>query len=305
MNIFAHSKKEEMNIIGLRNGVFAFIIVLLLMPIGHALMVLNEQILVGHKYLGAFLMGILGVVIFIIGTFKDSKPTFATLMGLVGGILVWTGWIEFSFVWIAEKNNVAPLMEAGEIATKPEYLVMLSSIGLLLTVCLFYLFSRNNCTFFIWFQKYFRFRDKIVLSQSGFKKPLAVSTFSESIMILWFFYILLLVVYDEQIAGDRHPATFIVGFGSLLWSIYLIAKLIKIQSFDYAIRYAIPTVIIFWNFIEVIGRWDLFKEIWVHPLEYWWQVSLFFIAFAALFVFFIISPKFQRKQKHAYVNVSK
>ncbi|MBX2985184.1 MAG: hypothetical protein KF882_04390 [Bacteroidia bacterium] len=294
-----------MNIIGLRNGVFAFIIVLLLMPIGHALMVLNEQILVGHKYLGAFLMGILGVVIFIIGIFKDSKPTFATLMGLVGGILVWTGWIEFSFVWIAEKNNVAPLMEAGEIATKPEYLVMLSSIGLLLTVCLFYLFSRNNCTFFIWFQKYFRFRDKIVLSQSGFKKPLAVSTFSESIMILWFFYILLLVVYDEQIAGDRHPATFIVGFGSLLWSIYLIAKLIKIQSFDYAIRYAIPTVIIFWNFIEVIGRWDLFKEIWVHPLEYWWQVSLFFIAFAALFVFFIISPKFQRKQKHAHVNVSK
>ncbi|MCK9481795.1 MAG: hypothetical protein M0R38_08560 [Bacteroidia bacterium] len=294
-----------MNKIGLRNGVFSFLIVLLLMPIGHTLMILNEDLLVDHKYLGAFIIGVIGVILLIWGILRNEKQTLATLLGFLGGVLVWTGWIEFSFVWIAEKNNVAPLMENGDIATKPEYLVMLSSIGLLATVCLFYLFSRHNCTFFIWFQKVFKFRDKIVLTQGNIKKPLAVSTFSESIMILWFFYILLLVVYDEQIAGDRHPATYIVGFGSLLWSIYLFAKLIKIQNFDYAIRYAIPTVIIFWNFIEVIGRWDLFKEIWVHPFEYWWQVSLFFIAFIGLFILFIRSPKFQRKHKHTPVQITK
>lgn len=294
-----------MNKIGVRNGILSFIIVLLLMPIGHAIMILNEELLLHHKYLGAVIMGILGVAIFVWGIIAEKRHTFATLMGFLGGVLVWTGWIEFSFVWIAEKNNVAPLMGNGDIATKPEYLVMLSSIGLLATVCLFYLFSRSNCTFFIWFQKIFGYRDKVVLSQSGFKRPLAVSTFSETIMILWFFYILLLVVYDKQIAGDRHPATYITGFGSLLWSMYLFAKLIKIQNFDYAIRYAIPTVIIFWNFIEVIGRWEVFDEIWVEPIKYWWQVSLFFIAFIALFILFIISPKFQRKHKHATAGLSK
>jgi hypothetical protein len=114
-------------------------------------------------------------------------------------------------------------------------------------------------------------------------------------MIIWTFYVVLLLVYDEQIAGDRHIATYIVGFGSLLWSLYLISKLVRIQSFDYAIRYAVPTVIIFWNFVEILGRWDLFKEIWVHPMEYKWEVSAFFIILAIILYIFIKNPKFSRK----------
>ena len=35
-----------------------------------------------------------------------EKKGMATLLGLLSGILIWTGWIEFSFVWIAEKQNV-------------------------------------------------------------------------------------------------------------------------------------------------------------------------------------------------------
>ncbi|MCZ2133396.1 MAG: hypothetical protein LC116_09555 [Bacteroidetes bacterium] len=266
------------------------------MPIGHAIMVLNEKLLVEYKLIGAALMGVAGVALLIWGVKKNEQPTFATIMGLLGGILVWTGWIEFSFVWAAERYNVAPLMEHGEIATKPEYLVMLSSIGLLATITLIYLFTRTNFSLFIWLQKAFGLR-KDILDQTGFKKPVSLASFSETIVIIWFFYILLLVVYDNNIAGDNHPATHIVAWGSLIWSLYLIAHLVKIQTFDYAVRYAIPTVIIFWNFIEVLGRWGTFEEIWIHPLQYWLEVSMFFILLAALLTLFLKNPSFSRKKR--------
>ncbi|HMY84352.1 MAG: hypothetical protein KDC31_04130 [Saprospiraceae bacterium] len=283
-----------MDKIALRNGILAFILVLLLMPIGHAIMILNEVLLGDAKYYGAIAMGFLGVALIVIGLLKNGNPTFATLMGFLGGVLVWTGWVEFSFMWVAEKNNVANLMENGNIVTKREYLVMLSSMGLLCTTVLFYLFSRSNCTFFIWFQKVLGFRNQI-LTQTGYKKPFSIIVFTETIMLLWFFYILLLAIYDDHIAGDRHWITYTVAWGSLFWSLYLINRLVRIRSFDYAVRYAVPTVIIFWNFVEILGRWDLFKEIWIHPMEYWLEVLLLCLAFVTLMILFIVNPTFHRK----------
>ena len=279
----------------IRNGVLAFLLVLILMPIGHALMVLNEVLLAENKYIGAIVMGFVGIVLMVYGIKKNANPVVATIMGFLAAVLVWTGWVEFSFMWIAEKNDVANLIENGVVVTKREYLVMLSSLGVLMTMFFFFLFSRSNCTFFIWIQKFLGFREDIV-TQTGYKKPHSVVVFGETIMILWFFYLLLLVVYDNQIAGDRHPATYLVAFGSLAWSFYLIGRLLKLKSFDYAIRYAVPTVIIFWNFVEITGRWGMFKEIWIHPLVYWKEVSLFFIILFVMLFVFIKNPSFNRKR---------
>lgn len=283
-----------MNSNSLKSGIISFMIVLLLMPIGHTLMILNEKILEGHKLTGAFIIGVLGLILLIVGILNNHKAALATILGLLGGILVWTGWIEFSFVWIAEKLKVPPLMEDGEIATKPEYLVMLSSLGLLITFIVMFIFSRTKCTLFIWFQKVFKFRKHIKASEVNFR-PLALTTFVEVIMIIWTFYILLLVVYDNDIAGDRHPATYIVAGGSLIWSAYLIAKLLKINKFDYAIRYAVPTVVIFWNVIEILGRWDYFEEVWVLPMEHKFENAMISLALICFIVFFFYGSKANEK----------
>ena len=111
-----------------------------------------------------------------------------------------------------------------------------------------------------------------------------MSTAIELIMILWTFYIILLIVYYSSIFGDKHPVTYIIAFGSLLWSAYLFMKLLRIKKLGFAIRYAIPTVIIFWNFVEILGRWNLYKEIWVHPLQYWFEMLLVTIIFIALVI---------------------
>jgi hypothetical protein len=256
-------------------GVFAFIIVLLLMPLGHALMVLNEKLLHINQFTGAAVIGLVGMALLAWGLRANHRPATATLLGLLAGVLVWTGWVEFSFVWMAHKLQVPPLMENGEVATKPEYLVMLSSLGLLASVTLLYLFGATRCPYFVWFQKrmgtYQRLRQAAAPASA---RPLAVITFMETLMLIWTFYIVLLLVYDKDIAGDRHPATYAVAFGSLFWSLYLVTRLVRIRVFDQAVRYAIPTVVIFWNFVEVIGRWDLLHEIWVHPFEYWLENTI-------------------------------
>ncbi len=292
-----------MKLNSVKTGILSFMIVLLLMPIGHTLMILNEIIFKESKFIGAFFIGLLGLILLAIGVVKNSKVTLATILGLIGGILVWTGWIEFSFVWIAEKLGVAPLMENGEVVTKPEYLVMLSSLGLLLTFMVLFLFTRTKCTFYNWFQRIFNLKNLLKHHEGGFK-PLAMITFIEVVMIMWTFYIVLLVVYDNDIAGDRHAATYIVAFGSLVWSAYLIAKLLKINKFDYSIRYAIPTVIIFWNCVEILGRWDYFKEVWVHPAEHWLENSLIGLALITFVIFYFygnsIREKTEISRKQAY-----
>lgn len=277
-------------------GIIAFLLVLFLMPLGHALMVLTEILLGNHKLLGAFSIGFLGFILLVIGILKDKRNAVSTILGLMAGILVWTGWIEFSFVWIAEKLAVPALKENGEVVTKPEYLIMMSSLGLLSAFILLFLFSQSRCTFFNWFQKVFRLKQKLKLSNQHYK-PLAMITFIETVMILWTFYIVLLLVYDKDIAGDKHPATFVVAFGSLLWSFYLMMKLVKISQIDYAIRYAIPTVIIFWNFIEITGRWNLFKEIWVHPAEHWIENTLILISLIVAIIYYFYENNVKEQKR--------
>lgn len=281
-------------------GAVAFVIVLLFMPIGHALMVLNEQMLGASKLLGAGIMGTLGAMLLVAGVRAQGRALRATLLGLLSGILVWTGWVEFSFVWIAEKHGVAPQMNGGAVATRPEYLVMVSSLGLLACMLLFFLLTHTRCGFFVWFQQRFWLRRWTAPRHAQAPaRPLAVITFIETVMLVWAFYLLLLLAYDPQLAGDRHPFVWLVAFGSLGWSAWLIARLLRIQTFDHAVRYAVPTVVIFWNFIEVAGRWGLFKEIWVHPLEHWVENGLIALALLLFMGRYLVDHARQRQSRSA------
>jgi len=274
-------------------GISAFLLVLFCMPVGHALMVINDH-MIADKFTGAFIIGLAGSVLTLIGIYLNHKAIWSTLLGLLGGIFIWTGWVEFSFVWIAEKLSIPHLIENGQIVTRAEYLIMLSSLGLMMAVLFACVVRSTKCLLFIWIQKILRLRETLIEKQST-TRLLAVITFFETIMILWFFYLILLLVYDQGIAGDKHPLTYLVAFGSLFWSIYLFTKLIRIQQFDYAIRYAIPTVIIFWNVIEITGRWNLFKEIWVHPKEHWIENSLIGLLLLGFIVYAIVEQLIPKK----------
>ncbi len=45
---------------------------------------------------------------------------------------------------------------------------------------------------------------------------------------------------------------------------------------------AIATVVVFWVPVEVLGRLDFFKEIWIEPEKYITQMICILVAFVAL-----------------------
>ena len=273
-------------------GISAFLIVLFAMPLGHAAMILMEK---GfghdHVYLAALILGIIGLILVVWGTIIN-KETKSTFLGLFGGLFIWTGWIEFAYVYYANRYHVTALMVNGEVVTKPEYLIMPSSIGFWVILMMLYFFSlKSGCKFFNWLQQKLKIRDAIKLQP--ITHNFAMTTLMELIALLWTFYLVLLFVYDTNFLGDRHPVTFIVAFGSLFWSGYLFVKLLKISKMGYAIRYAIPTVIIFWTFVEILGRWDVYKEIWIEPTKYWIEMLVITI----IFILLILITAFERKRR--------
>ncbi len=277
-------------------GLLAFVVVLLTMPLGHTVMILMEKLFGhNHQYTAATLMGLGGMILLFLGS-KMDKETTATWLGFFAGLFIWTGWVEFSFVFYANHLGVPPLMENSEVVTKPEYLIMPSSIGVLLGTLLFFFFNKETrCHFFKWFHR--NFNMKIGKPASGKKRNFATITAMETIYVTWFFYIVLLLVYDKALFGDRHAVTYGVFYGSLVWSLYLFVRLVKFKKIAPAVRYAIPTVIIFWNAVEILGRWQFFDEIWVQPEKYALEMGLIFLAFVGVSLLTILTPEREKTVK--------
>ena len=271
-------------------GIIAFLIVLFTMPLGHAAMILMEKGF-GHNFIyqAALILGLLGLFLLILGIVSVNENK-ATFLGLFGGLFIWTGWIEFAFVYYANRFGVEPLIVNGEIVTKPEYLILPSSIGFWAVFMIYYFFgTKSGCVFFNWFQR--KLKIKSINELKPAKRNTAISVFLELILLLWTFYLVLLFAYDENFLGDRHFVTYIIAFGSLLWSLFLFIKLIKIETISYAIKYSIPTVIIFWNFVEILGRWNILTEIWIEPFKYWLEILLTTIVFIILLKMSIFESK--------------
>ncbi len=275
-------------------GVLSFLIVLFTMPLGHAAMIVMEKVFgSGFLYWSAVILGLAGVALVLAGVWIKNK-TWQTFLGLFGGLFIWTGWVEFAYVYYAHRYGVPPLIENGEVVTKPEYLIMPSSIGLLAIMMLWFLFNTyTNCNFFRWFQRQFGIKRESELVP---RKYSSVITAMEMAAVLWANYLLLLIAYDDRFFGDRSWFTYLVAFGCLLWSLYLILQLLKIVKWDYALRYAIPTVVIFWNFVEILGRWNLFKEIWIEPFKYWKEILLMLLVFVLLVLITVYEAKLEKRK---------
>jgi hypothetical protein len=258
-------------------GLVAFIIVFVVQALGHTVMIVMEDVWPGEHYVyeSAFALGTLGAVLLFLGM-RNPNEVAATWYGFWAGTFLWTGWVEFSFVWNAVYLGVPDLMDPnlpGQIATKAEYLVMMSSVGIMMATLVYFLLNKETkCNFFQFFQRHLGLRTG--KPTRGYKRNFAAITALETIYVIWFFYLMLLFLYDESILGDRHPVTYVVFFLMVTWSIYLLQRLIRFWKVTTAIRYAIPTAIIAWNVVEISGRWHLFTEFWERPQDFALEMSL-------------------------------
>ena len=134
---------------------------------------------------------------------------------------------------------------------------------------LLYLFNiKSGCDFFNYLQRVFFRNSKVQVEMRPMTRHTSLVTFMELNLILWTNYMVLLFCYDDNFIGDRHPITALVAFGCLVGSLFMFRRLINISQWGYALRFSIATVVVFWTFVEVMGRWNAFHEIWVEPMTY-------------------------------------
>jgi hypothetical protein len=105
-----------------------------------------------------------------------------------------------------------------------------------------------------------------------------------------------LFLYDEAIAGDHHPIAYGFFFLNTVWAIYLLQRLVRFWKVTTAIRYGIPTAIIAWNSVELMGRWHLFTEFWERPQEFGLEMSLIAAAILVAAVLVVKTPAHQKAQ---------
>jgi len=248
-------------------GLFAFLIVFVVQGLGHTLMVGMEAIF-GEEYVlqCAFALGLAGAILLFIGMRHDSEVA-GTWYGFWAGTLLWTGWVEFAFVWNANMLGVPDLMDVhapGQIATKAEYLVMMSSVGVCFALLIPLVLNRETkCNMFVWFQRNLKLRTG--KPSHGYERNFAYITFLETVFVVWVCYLFLLFLYDENILGDRHPVTYAIFFANTIWAFYLLSRLLQMWKVTTAVRYSIPTALIAFSSYEIVGRWNLYADIWVHP----------------------------------------
>lgn len=262
-------------------AIASFLIVLLCMPLGHALMIVMEHLLSPQTVnYCACAMAVVGLMI-VIGGMRLRSDTERTIAGLIGGLLFWTGAVEFCFVYFANRTGVQPLIENGEVVTKPEYLIMPSSIGFFVMAMLFYITSvPTGCPFLNFLSR---------RKEGNVRRNSAIVTFMELNMMMWGSYLVLLLCYDNRLLGDHHPVTLILAFGCLAASLFMFQDLLKCNTWGRSLRQAIATVIVFWTFVEVMGRLDFLKEIWVEPFAHvtemlWIAASLIIVTIGAIMV---------------------
>ena len=312
--------------------VASFFLVLFTMPLGHALMKIMESSMdEATLHYSAFAMGAAGLAMVIAGVFVKGD-TKQTLWGLFGGLLFWTGWVEFLFAYYAARYGVHfDLAGSGIVSTtteylngvgithetfingvnikdipadqlkdmtgsRPEYLIMPATFGIWMMFIVLYLFNtRSGCHTFNWLQKIlFRSRRQEIVPGS-MSHHTSITTFLELNVMMWTLYLVLMFAYDPVFLGDHHPVTIALAVVCLTGSVFMFRYQLKLASWGANIRMGISTVIIFWTFIEVFSRNSLLTEFWVDPMNHKVEMVSILVCFIALAVFFV--GKASRRKK--------
>jgi len=247
-------------------GILAFLVILSWRPMAHTLTILMHELLSGPARMAmSFAVGALGVVLMWKG-FKRDETT-ATLMGILAGSLIWTGWAEESFNGFAALLGVEPLLWRGNPLFPPGLLMIEASVVPLLMVLILLGANKDTqCRMFLWFHRTFGiYPDK---RTPGYKRQFSRVTTMEYLFIVWFFYVFNIVIFDPRLLGPDHPGTMVLLGAILVWGSWLLWQLCKQCNPGPALRYAIPTVGCWWVLIESVSAMGLVTEVWVRPLEY-------------------------------------
>ena len=249
-------------------GLFSVVMVWCGLALGHSLVVLQMSNTGGYGLVDSIISLIFGVIGFVLVWIGMKLPeTQATLLGYVGGTLIWCGPFELSWRFSAHILNIQPVMDEGMMILSGELLMIQATTLLVISLLLFLGANKDTrCRMFLWFHRNFKMRpDKMT---SGYKRQYARIAAMETVFLIWTIYLFAIWINDPRGIHYASPTAMAITAGFVVWGVYLISKAAKVRGFGSAFRYAIPTANIMWLPIEAFSRWGLYPEVWIKPVEY-------------------------------------
>ena len=275
-------------------------VILFSMPLIHLIARVLKENYTGAQLLGAgMLVGLIGFIMVVTGVFIKGD-TRQTLLGLIGGIFFWTGWVDFLFMYYAQRFGTQAEMDpvTGKIISRPEYLLLSATFGLWAMVMMVYIFStRNGCNFLNWWQSRLLGSHKRQIAKYGMTRHVSIITFMEINTMLWTCYLLLMFCYDPIFIGRDHPLTFAVAVGALMGAPFIFRKQLRLHAWGANIRMATATVIVFWIAVEVFNRTGIIGKIWATPSQYPIHLAIAIIGIAIPVGYFLQQRKEARQNQ--------
>jgi len=263
-------------------GLAAFCTILLWRPVAHSLTMLVHELFAGPSRVAvSFSLGAAGFVLMWRG-FRLTE-TAATVLGILAGSLIWTGWFEQGFNGFAAALGVQPLTWRGFTLFSPGLLMIEASVVLMLGMLILLGANKDTqCRMFMWFHRHLHIWPG--RKTPGYQRQFARVTTMEYLFVVWFFYVLNILIFDPRVLGPEHPGALAMLALVAAWGAYLLWKLAGIRGPGLALRYAIPCVGCAWLLIESASAMRLFREIWLEPLEFPLTMSVWAAISLALFL---------------------
>jgi len=104
-------------------GVKAFLFVFFMMPVGHAMMILINKGGASAQVIAAIALTLAGIIL-IAWTRRLNSQVSQSAVGVIGGILLWTGAVEYGFLFAKYALAVKDLVVDGQTYTLGEYRIM-------------------------------------------------------------------------------------------------------------------------------------------------------------------------------------
>jgi len=230
-------------------GLKAFLVVLLVMPLGHACTVIALRLPPQGQIAVTIICVMLAAVVMYISRFIKSSA-WDTFCGLIAGTLLWAGLVE---IWVK--------LGAKAIGAE-EQKVMELTLAIIIPLILYFLFNENTrCNLFISLRK-------VLHTQKGAVREIPIETWGprtafKMFTLIWMGHVALFFAYDPDFFGTQSLFCKIFFISCLIGGTYLFFRLTKAEEMGFAYRYAIPTVVVIWSCIETLAKWKILSEPWI------------------------------------------
>ena len=202
----------------------------------------------------------------------------ASLLGYVGGSLIWIGAFEWTWASFGAWLGIPPLRDSGMVIFTPGLLLVQStSLVFVALLCVYGANKDTRCRMFMWFHRTLRLKPGKMTP--GLRRQFARITATETLFLIWFVYVSTLTVNDPRLIGYASPAASLLYVGLALWSAYLLSRLFALKQIGAAFRYAIPVGYIVSIPIDALAQRGFYPAFWVQPLQY----PLLMLAMLAVF----------------------